>query len=138
MTTLFLFWKCNKDLIENLALNRNANVIDNNINSGLNYDTDEYAFDLNKGIKKVKFVRGCPFLFASNKSSALARAHALHFQGEAKIYIKEFSTYLPLLRRYFKLIRYLKSLKSFMKNKVSIMVKKTISTFSKVVVVGKS
>jgi hypothetical protein len=138
MTTLYLFWKRNKDQIENLAVNHDGNIIDNNINSSLNYDTDEYAVDLSKGIKKVKFVRGYPFLFPSNNSGTLARAHALHFQGDAKLYIKEFSTYIPFLRRYFKSKRYLKTLKNYMNNKASIMVKKMIGSLSKVVVAGKS
>lgn len=138
MTTLYLFWKLNKDEIENLAINHDLNVIDNNINSSVNYDTDEYAVDLSKGIKKVKFVRGYPFLFASNNSGTLTRAHALHFQGGAKDYIKEFSTYTPFLRHYFKSIRYLKTLKSYMNNKVSILVKKTVGSLSKAVDTGKS
>jgi hypothetical protein len=134
MTTLYLFWKWNEDRIENLAVNHNANVIDNNINTGSNYDSDEYAVELNRGIKKVKFIRGCPFFFASDNSGTLVRVHALHFQGGAKLYIKEFLTYMPFLRSFFKLIHYLKSLK----NKVLFLVKKVIGNLSKVVVVEKS
>lgn len=151
MTTFYLFWKWIKhepvsfdshspwnvdqeDQIENLAVNHDANVIDANINSGSNYDSDEFAVELNRGIKKVKFIRGCPFFFASNNSGTLVRVHALHFQGGAKLYIKEFLTYMPLLRPYFKSIRYLKSLK----NKVLNVVKKMIGSLSKVVVVEKS
>ncbi len=138
MTTLYLFWKWNEDRIENLAVNHDANVIDNSINFGLNYDIDEYAVDSNIGIKKVKFVRGCPFFFASDNSGTLARVHALHFQGVAKPYIKEFSTYMPLLSPYFKSIRYLKALKNYMKNKVSYAIKTIIGSLSKVVVAEKS
>lgn len=138
MTTLYLFWKWNEDRIENLAVNHDANVIDNNINSGLNYDIDEYAVDANIGIKKVKFIRGCPFLFPSDNSGTLARVHALHFQGGAKHYIREFSTYAPLLRPYFKSVRYLKALKSYMKNKVSYAIKTIVGSLLKVVVAEKS
>jgi hypothetical protein len=124
MITLYLFWKWNEDRVENLLVNHDENVIDNNINSGSNYDTDEYAVDSNKGIQKVKFVHSCPSLFASDNSGTSARVNALHSQGVAKLYIEEFSTYMHFLRPYFKSVRYLKVSKSCMKNKVLYVAKK--------------
>jgi hypothetical protein len=133
MTSLYLFWKLNSDRIENLLISRAQNVFDNNFNCGSNYELDEYIVESNIGIKKVEFSSGYPYLRASKTPADLFKVHALHFQGGAKVYMAEFSTYMnDSLRAYFRLKRHLKSSKRYLKSTLLIPLKLLVNYFPKI------
>jgi hypothetical protein len=90
MTTLYLFWEANQNRIINMAKSEQSDVFDLNMNIASNYENPQYVTE--SGIKKVHFVNGHPYLVPINQTEALDRAHALHFQGGAKRYIRDFYT----------------------------------------------
>lgn len=93
MTTLHLFYESRRDRVMNLARRGEGGVFDNNMNSGSNYEEDEYLTA--EGIKRIKFIGECPFFLGSVPSGSPVRAHALHFQGSAKMQIRRFYTGPP-------------------------------------------
>ena len=87
MTTIELFYQSNIRRIINLAAPYRGNVFDHNINFGDNSEPGQYVVE--GGIKKVSFIGGVPFLCHTGNGK-MDRAHALHFQGSAKRFIREF------------------------------------------------
>lgn len=90
MTTLYLFWHKYKERIHNLLTVNNGTVFDDNINESANYRDDE--FETVAGRKKLVFHRGYPHFTLNDGVRGPIRAHALHFQGEAKDAIPAFYT----------------------------------------------
>jgi hypothetical protein len=90
MTALYLFWEANTNRIINMAKSNRANTFDHNINMASNHWTDQYVTEF--GIKKIKFINRQPFILRDSEGEQLDRVHALHFQGGAKKYIRQFYT----------------------------------------------
>jgi len=89
MTTLYFFWLERQSLITNLAINYDGNVFDDNVNCSSNHKEDEYV--IHQGIKKIKFINKKP-MFISKKTGEFVYAHAIHFQGNAKVFIPRYYT----------------------------------------------
>ncbi len=90
MTVLYLFCRENISSVLNLAVDREGSVFNNNINSASAYEPDEYT--VTDGMKKVRFANRKPLLFKSGRDGVTIRAHALHFQGDAKGYMPHYYT----------------------------------------------
>jgi len=90
MTTLYLYWYENQDNIQNLLIAKNGAVFDNGVSDASNYVDDEYVAI--SGRKKISFCKRRPYFHSSIDESRRVRAHAIHFQGDAKEYLPKFYT----------------------------------------------
>ncbi len=88
MTALYLFWKNRRRNIENLATSKRGCVFDHCINISSNYHEGEYL--IRNSIKKVTFVDQKPHFSLANDRQTHIQAHALHFQGPAKMFIPSY------------------------------------------------
>jgi hypothetical protein len=89
MTTLFLFWRENQQMITNLAMEVQGTVFDVNMSLSSNYQQDEYVMEGN--CKKIRFVKKSkPVFFRIASPSIPVSVHAIHFQGQAKKYIPKY------------------------------------------------
>ena len=85
MTVLYLFAQ-EKNKSQNLCLVKEGTVIDENFNTGTNYKKDEFLVE--NGKKKVIWKGKQPY-FVSKEGKEI-KAHTLHMQGQAKMYIPKY------------------------------------------------
>lgn len=115
MTPLSLFYSPNTDRLADLT-KVGGGVFDCGINVSSNYVENEYV--MHRGMKKVVFDGKVPMLVKNDGYNTLEKAHALHFQGEAKGHMPMYYTGLSFKK---KMVSNLKGLAYRLRRKVKML-----------------